>query len=121
MIISRRKFAATQEFKMHASDRPEDNQQNLDWAPTTDKASPVEICNRLRALSSAIEVYHSLKKGQIVQWKDGLRNADYPTYGQPAIIRGEYDGKLIIGMINEDVFVFAEVEKSRFEPYLEKP
>ena len=43
--------------------------------------------NRLKELVAALDVEWDFKKGDLVQWKAGLKNRAYPAYGSPAIIR----------------------------------
>ena len=42
---------------------------------------------RLLELAETIDLPNAFRKGQLVTWKDGLRNRKYPAYGEVAVVR----------------------------------
>lgn len=75
------------------------------------------------------------KIGDVVRWKDGLRDRRYPAYGEPAIVMGLHPGEidderstgtpyygapidLSVGVIDRDgEFGIYRAESQRFEIY----
>lgn len=73
------------------------------------------------------------KVGEIIEWKSGLKNRRYPTYGQPAIVVEVIEDPLIntcddsgspyfqepldilIGFIINNEFLFYHADKKRFK------
>jgi len=45
-----------------------------------------DIIERLRGMRELLVSHVDYTKGDIVQWKDGLRNRAYPAYGEPVIV-----------------------------------
>lgn len=94
---------------------------------------------RLKNCATRMRHVHLFKKGQLVQWKEGLKNRKTPAYGEPIIVVDvlkepvyDCDSKnsaspffyepltLIAGELapNGD-FVCFHYDGRRFEPYLE--
>ena len=105
-------------------------------------AKPPEHPNsigRLKNCAARMRHVHQFKKGQLVQWKEGLKNKKTPAYGEPVIVVDvlkepvyDYESKgsgnpyfsepltLVAGELapNGD-FVCFHYDGRRFEPYLE--
>lgn len=94
---------------------------------------------RLRNCAARMRRPHQFKKGELVQWKEGLKNKNTPPYGEPVIVVDvlkepvyDYESKgsenpcfaepltLVAGELapNGD-FVCFHYDGRRFEPYLE--
>ena len=52
---------------------------------------PKEYADKLRKRSQSLEDIASFKKGDIIVWKDGMKNKRLPEYGQPAIVIKKLD------------------------------
>lgn len=46
-----------------------------------------ERVRRLAELADAMDKSHIFRKGQLVQWKPGLKNRAAPAYNEPAVVR----------------------------------
>ena len=107
--------------------------------PERDPAA--EHARRITELASSMDEASSFKKGQLVQWKPGLKNRILPAYNEPVIVREVlaeplFDGcetarctgspffgeplTLVVGLIDPDGdFVELRYDGRRFQP-LEK-
>jgi hypothetical protein len=48
---------------------------------------PFSVGKQLEDLQSLFEMLHNFQPGDLVQWKPGLKNRDFPKYGEPAIVQ----------------------------------
>ena len=91
---------------------------------------------KLKQMGSLFIQEHDFKKGDIVMWKEGLKNKIRPAYGEPCVILeilevptfdAERDSgtpyfneplTLVLGMIDEDDdFVVLHYDRRRFQPF----
>lgn len=98
--------------------------------------APPETAAILPLRLAAYNVRHNFEVGQLVMWKDGLKNRVRPDYGQPAIVvevleapvvhptaeslTSDLQDKLdiVLGVMTEDnLFAFFHFDRARFEPY----
>lgn len=89
----------------------------------------------LREISKRLDKQHNFKKGQLVRWKAGLQNRNYPGTTDLAIVRQVLETPvfdpsentagspyfletltLVIGVFTEDSFAEYWVDGRRFEP-----
>lgn len=96
---------------------------------------PDEIEGMLRNNYSSLMQKHQFRVGEIVRWKEGLKNRQRPRYGEPAIVVDvlavpvvdESDGSgspyfrepldLVLGVIDEDGELQSYYfDRRRFEP-----
>jgi hypothetical protein len=102
---------------------------------TSDKA---ETLGKLKACEARLRKMNRFTKGQLVQWKEGLKNKPTPAYGQPVIVVDvlkkpvfdfgqNSDGSqfinepltLVAGIIAENGdFLCYHFDRRRFEPHL---
>lgn len=96
-----------------------------------------EIAEKLNAIYDVFLDNYELKEGQLVEWKQGVKNRVRPRFREPAIIvkllkTPEFDTEkdagtpyfkepldMIIGVLEEDEgnFLFFHVDKRRFKPF----
>lgn len=94
-----------------------------------------EHITRLKEIFGIFNTTKVFEVGQIVKWKKGLKNKNFPIENQPAIVleilkepiygEGEYGTPiyrekldLILGMIDEEEeFIHFYFDSRRFEPY----
>jgi hypothetical protein len=96
-----------------------------------------KVLNRklIRAFESML-MKNSFKPGQIVRWKQGLKNKDVPEYNQPVIVweilskplfdssrvnvsaSPNFHGPLdiVLGIMDGDEFLLLHYDSRRFEP-----
>jgi len=102
--------------------------------PSEDELAEVKE-KLLQSYSSLCEKY-SFKVGQLIEWKEGLKNKARPRQGEPAIVIELYDNPvfdsekdsgtpyfrepldMVIGVIENtaDTILFFHVDKRRFKP-----
>jgi len=58
-------------------------------------SEPTEHIERLKKRANSLSNVSDLEVGEIVIWKDGLKNKRYPNYGQPAIVLNKIDPPLV--------------------------
>lgn len=90
---------------------------------------PTEYAEKLRKRKSLLEQKYNFNVGDIVVWKDGLKNKRVPEYGQPGIILAKHTPPLkdddeaiyyeeldiTIGFISdEDEFLAYNYDSNRF-------
>jgi len=99
--------------------------------------SPAETAAVLPLRFASYNTQHEFHVGQLVRWKEGLKNRVRPDYKQPAIVveilaepaiqplpdslGGDVREKLdvVLGIITEEqLFSFFHFDKKRFEPYI---
>jgi len=56
---------------------------------------PAEYLEKLKKRSKDISESININVGDILIWKDGLKNKRYPSYGQPAIVLSKIEPPLI--------------------------
>jgi hypothetical protein len=98
-----------------------------------------EHISKLRMAKDMFDKFYDFKSGDLVVWKQGLRNKARPALNEPAIVMQVLDTPLkdqnkqdsgrpyfnepldlILGLIDEDgEFVVYHYDKRRFEPYKE--
>jgi hypothetical protein len=99
---------------------------------------PNEIATILVRRLEMFRIEHQFNVGQVVRWKEGLRNKRLPRVGEPAIvvevleapIRADSDAgsayfceplDIVLGVLDPDGdFVTFYFDKRRFEPYREE-
>ncbi len=59
--------------------------RDLDVEPKLHKVDK-DAAARLRAAQDRLNVAHEFRIGDLVQWKQGLKNRKRPAYGEPAIV-----------------------------------
>jgi hypothetical protein len=92
----------------------------------------------LNELHRSLATVHTPSPGDIVCWKDGLKNRKRPAYGEPAIVievlkepvfEGTDDAgspyfreplTLVLGLLNGDDFLIFHYDGRRFEPMATK-
>jgi hypothetical protein len=93
-----------------------------------------KFIRKLKELCSRLHKQNEFKEGDLVKWKPGLKNRNYPAYGEPVIIVSVLDSpvfdpseltaaspyfreplSLIIGEVVEKDFVEYHVDARRFE------
>lgn len=98
--------------------------------------SEIKHLNTIKELYSRLYKINDFKKGQFVKWKPGLKNRNFPAYGEAAIItkvmeEALYDPSensaaspyfmepltLVIGELMEGDFTEYYVDGRRFELY----
>lgn len=67
-------------------------QQEVSLQPTKQDSDEIE---RLTHLCNELQSKASFATGDIVVWKDGLKNKNYPEYGQPAIVLERLDAPIV--------------------------
>lgn len=107
------------------------------FKPSTTSLPPSETALILEARLTSYLQSHPFSRGQLVKWKQGLKNRARPDYGQPAIVievlTGQHiDGtndsgspyyreplNLILGTLapEDGGFVIYHFDISRFEPF----
>jgi hypothetical protein len=103
----------------------------------TDDLDKEETVARLKACAARLAKAHTFKRGQLVQWKKGLKNKVTPGYGEPVIVIETLDQPildqhdkgsgsayfrepltLVAGEIDhEGDFLCFHYDGRRFEPY----
>jgi hypothetical protein len=106
------------------------------WA-TAAELDKEETVARLKACAARLAKAHAFKRGQLVQWKKGLKNKVTPGYGEPVIVVETLDQPildqhekgsgspyfrepltLVAGEIDKDGdFLCFHYDGRRFEPY----
>jgi hypothetical protein len=102
------------------------------------KTTPEDDATKIQQLQKAQSIYanqHKFKAGDIVRWKEFMKNKTMPEYNEPAIVLDVLtepilDGAgdagstyfnqkldLILGVITDNTFLIFYHEGSRFEPY----
>jgi hypothetical protein len=94
-----------------------------------------EYTDRLTHLYNSIKKSYHFKQGDLVRWKNGLKNKKLPKENQPAIVietlkepleNTETDPgstyfkeplDIVLGFIADGVFITFYYDKRRFEPY----
>lgn len=69
-----------------------------------------ETIARLKACAARLGKTHAFTKGQLVQWKKGLKNKRTPAYGEPVVVLEVLDQP-----------IFDEETKSAGSPYFREP
>ena len=69
-----------------------------------------ETIARLKACAARMAKTHAFTKGQLVQWKKGLKNKRTPAYGEPVVV---------LDVLAQPVF--DEETKSAGSPYFREP
>lgn len=101
-------------------------------------ASDPDYLNILEEVGNAYTSPHTFKAGELVQWRDHMRNRRYPQYGRPAIVLGNPSSTpspmlsifpvgsepthddLLIGFLDGDFdLVVLAVEGARLQPWQE--
>ena len=67
-------------------------QQEVSLQPTKQDSDEIE---RLTHLCNELQSKAYFATGDIVVWKDGLKNKNYPEYGQPAIVLERLDTPIV--------------------------
>ena len=111
---------------------------NADDVPAKEPEKPNSI-GRLKNCAARMRRHHQFKKGELVQWKEGMKNRKTPAYGEPIIVVDvlkepvyDCDSKnsaspffyepltLVAGEIaSNGEFLCFHYDGRRFEPYLE--
>lgn len=96
---------------------------------------PQELAAILRERYERLMEECEFRPGQLVKWKEGLKNKKRPRYGEPAIVvevleEPVFDEKegggspyfrepldIVLGVILEGDFVLFHYDKRRFEPF----
>lgn len=55
----------------------------------------MKLKNLIAQAAALVEPQEPLKVGDVVVWKDGLRNKRTPNYGQPVVVSRVYESPLI--------------------------
>lgn len=95
-----------------------------------------DYIQNLKSLSLNLEIENDLKKGDLVKWKQGLKNRRIPEYNQPAIVmevlqepiiinHDEYGSAtyreplgIVLGIITpKNEFLIFHYDKRRFEKF----
>lgn len=106
---------------------------------TTEKTSaseflkePLEYVEKLKKRKKALEEKNAFKVGDVIVWKDGLKNKRLPQYAQPAIVLEIFDTPIVdeddatateeidiqIGFISpDDEFLAFNYDSRRFKNY----
>lgn len=113
-------------------------QQAVDTYKADDADEQRSRINRLRLLEleASLRIHHELEPGDLVCWKDGLRNKRRPADGEAAVVVARladpvFDSEegagsayfrepldLIVGLLDEDGdFVHYHVDQRRMQPY----
>jgi hypothetical protein len=102
--------------------------------------SPSDTAAILRARAATFDVVHNFQRGDLVQWKAGMKNRIKPDLGQPAIVMevlaeplfhaGAQPGSqlfrepldILLGIINSEdgAFLIFHFDKRRFEPFSQR-
>jgi hypothetical protein len=108
-------------------------------APNID--SPAELHQyKVKELAGRMDRFHSFAEGQFVKWKPGLKNRQFPDYGEPAIViavlpipifdPGEVSAgspyfqeplTFVLGTYRDDDFLEFRLDSRRFEPFDHPP
>ncbi len=97
-----------------------------------------KFIRKLKELCSRLHTQNEFKEGDLVKWKPGLKNRNYPAYGEPVIIVSVLDSpvfdpseltaaspyfreplSLIVGEVVDKDFVEYHVDARRFELFRE--
>ncbi len=97
-----------------------------------------ELAARLKACATLLAQEHAFRRGQLVQWKPGLKNRRNPAYGDPVVVVDVMDKPindsssergagspyfmepltLVAGWIDKDGdFICYHYDGRRFEPF----
>jgi len=103
-------------------------------------SSPEEferVCSELKSRHDDFKSDNNLEPGQLIVWKQGLKNRTYPAYGQPAIVieildEPVYDDSqagsssyfrepldLVAAIVFDDELPFFHFDSRRFKPLSE--
>jgi predicted alpha-1,6-mannanase (GH76 family) len=67
-----------------------------------------EMAANLKKLKNNIDKPIDFKEGDIVIWKKGLKNKNWPLYNQPAIVMKKYDNPIYDEKANASNHIFKE-------------
>lgn len=102
-----------------------------------DAASQHDYVELLAEVGAAYISPHEFKPGDLVQWREHMRNRAYPHYGRPAIVVGEPKNRrlnvsvfggtdettqddILVGFLDGDLdLVVSLVDSHRFQPWSE--
>jgi hypothetical protein len=92
--------------------------------------------HKLKELAERLDEFHTFTKGQFVKWKPGLKNRQFPDYGEPAIVTAVFPSAIydpsevsagspyfqepltfVIGIHREDDLLEFRLDSRRFEPF----
>ncbi len=119
------------------SNRSDRNLAAIRLADCSLPVSPAELYRcKLNELGERLAHFHAFGKGQFVKWKVGLKNREFPAYGEPVIVTGVlrvpvFDPcgnsaaspyfreplTVVIGTCRDDEFLEYRVDGRRLEPF----
>lgn len=97
--------------------------------------SPEVTIEKLTQLKQSLDKVHDFKVGDIVKWKQNLKNKSIPEYDEPAIVLALLDEPLmdstkeagsiyfrepldiVLGVLSNDEMMCYHYDKRKFEPY----
>jgi hypothetical protein len=94
-------------IKVLSADGDSPVNESQETSKASDKAANLL---RLKECAARLRKSHPMTKGQLVQWKEGLKNKATPAYGEPVIV---------IEVLKEPVFDFEQ--KGSGSPYFNEP